>query len=99
MFKRRVHKRLVERGAPPLPPGYFYHPVGTYVEGSDRPLLRMEIRRRDGIWSTVVSSWTVDPETYFAKHNDLPSVSLAVNLLCLNAIRACEDFEVEEVNE
>lgn len=86
-----MHRKLVESGAPALPNGYRYVPVVDFV--GDARLLRMTIRRRDGLWTTEVSRWTVNPDTYFNGENTTDKVVR----LCENAVRQCDDFEVEEV--
>lgn len=94
MFKRSAHKRLVANGAPALPRGYFYYPIVVFIDNAR--LLRMEIRRQDGVWTTEVARWTVDPATYFTPWDDGSSTTDKINTLCLNAATHCEDLEFEE---
>lgn len=91
MFRKSMHRKLVKNGAPELPVGYYYYPFVDFIDSKTR-VLRMTIRRRSGFWSEEVSRWTVNPDTYFNGENTFGKVLM----LCENAVRHCDCFEVEE---
>lgn len=91
MFPRKTHRRLVAAGAPELPDKYFYHPTVKYI--GDRPFVSMEIRRRRGLRSVVVSHYVIDPEKLL--EDDGESMATKVSRLCRNAVLQCHDFDTE----
>lgn len=101
MLRAYSHHRLIDNGAPALPHGYFYLPQVVFVGYT--PLLRMEVRKRRWMKSDEVSSYTVDPNTYFTSE-DSDEMIKRVNTLCENAIMAgpLKDFYLSrkrDVNE
>lgn len=95
MFKRSIHRRLVAFGAPELPRRYYYYPRVVFL--NNVPVVRMEVRKSHLFGSTEASRWTIYPETYFKSTDSADESRKKTVTLCVNAARACDEFEVEVI--